>query len=195
MSFVGRNEKVDVVAIHNYLWKVSDLVADSNYFGKAGRMSQPRHSAQRQAWYQSLRAHSAVMEVFERELHDECGISLAWYDVISCLYLAPKHAMRMCDLAEEVLMSRSWLTRRIDQLVKAGLVERHDAAADGRGVEAKLTREGRRVFIGLERSHGASIDRHFSTLMTLDEARVIGTAMARVEQSARKTLGYAADTG
>ena len=141
------------------------------------------------AWYQALRAHSAVMEVFERELQAQCGMSLAWYDVLACLYTSPGHAMRMSELAERVIMSRSWLTRRVDQLVAAGLVERCSATDDGRGVQARLTRDGKRAFIRLERSHGTSIDKHFSRFLSPEEAQTVISVMARVEASARGELG------
>lgn len=154
-------------------------------------MSHHVGSQRRAAWYQSLRAHSAVMELFERELQAECGMSVGWYDVLVRVYLSPGHAIRMGDLADQVLTSRSWLTRRVDQLVAAGLVERCSAHGDRRGVQARLTREGRRAFIRLERSHAASIDRHFASLLTDDEAAVITGAMKRIDDDARAALGLA----
>ncbi len=152
-------------------------------------MKRSEHPLSRRAWYSSLRAHSALMELFERELQSSTGISLGWYDVLALLYLAPDHSMRMCDLADAVVTSRSWLTRRIDQLVKAGLVERVAADDDGRGVAAKLTREGRKTFIKIERVHGKSIDDHFSSLIDNSEARILIESMDRVAASARRDLG------
>lgn len=115
-------------------------------------------------------------------------MSLAWYDVLSCLYLSPDHAMRMCDLAEQVLMSRSWLTRRVDQLVKADLVERCSAENDGRGVQARLTRTGKRTFIKLQRSHGTAIDRHFSAYLSAEDAEVLIRVMGKIAESADRAL-------
>jgi DNA-binding MarR family transcriptional regulator len=152
-------------------------------------MKRTDHPLTRQAWYSSLKAHSAVMEVFERELMAATGISLAWYDVLALLYLAPDNSMRMCDLADAVLTSRSWLTRKIDQLVKAGLVERVAADDDGRGVAARLTRDGKRTYIKIERVHGRSIDDHFSSLIGDSEARILIETMDRVSKAAREQLG------
>jgi DNA-binding MarR family transcriptional regulator len=155
-------------------------------------MKQTEHPANRRAWYSTLRAHSAIMEVFERELMAATGISLAWYDVLALLYLAPNNSMRMCDLADEVLTSRSWLTRKIDQLVNAGLVERVAADDDGRGVAARLTREGKKTFIKIERVHSKSIDDHFSSQVSTNEARILIDAMDRIASSARQQLGRSA---
>ena len=63
-----------------------------------------------------VRANSALTELMEREVSDATGMPIAWYDVLVNLYLAPGKAMRMSDLANKVLTSRSWLTRRVDQL-------------------------------------------------------------------------------
>jgi DNA-binding MarR family transcriptional regulator len=152
-------------------------------------MSRTPPDVGRNAWYQSLRAHTAVMEIFERELMEQTGMSVAWYDVLVCLYKSPDHAMRMSELADRVIMSRSWLTRRVDQLVEVGLVERCGATGDGRGVQARLTRQGKRVFIQLQRSHGASIDAHFATLLEPDEAEVVARAMEKIANASRTTLG------
>ncbi len=152
-------------------------------------MSHPQPDVRRNAWYHSIRAHTAVMEILERELMEQTGMSVAWYDVLVCLYKSPDHSMRMSELADQVLMSRSWLTRRVDQLVGVGLVERCSASGDGRGVQAKLTRQGKRAFIRLERSHGASINDHFASLLSEEEAEVMVRAMAKIERSARNTLG------
>jgi DNA-binding MarR family transcriptional regulator len=131
------------------------------------------------------------MELFERELEEATGISLAWYDVLALLYLAPGHSMRMCDLADGVLTSRSWLTRKIDQLEKAGLVERIASDEDGRGVAAQLTREGKKTFLKIERVHGKSIDDHYASFLSESEARVVIAAMNRISFAARKQLGLA----
>ena len=136
-----------------------------------------------------VRANSALTELMEREVSDATGMPIAWYDVLVNLYLAPGKAMRMSDLANKVLTSRSWLTRRVDQLERAGYVERCTADADGRGVQARLTREGRRAYIRMERVHSAAVDRHFAHLITAGEAAVVTKVMGLVGSSAREALG------
>lgn len=143
----------------------------------------------RHSWYAAVRAHAALTEVMEQQLEASVGMSLGWYDVLVNLYLAPAHSLRMSELADSVLMSRSWLTRRIDQLERAGLVERCSADNDARGVRARLTREGTRAYLKLERVHSAVIDAHFLENATPAEAEVVRRVMNRVAASARRELG------
>jgi len=137
--------------------------------------------AGRLAWYATVRAHARVFDALEREVEAATGMPMAWYDVLVNLYLAPGHAMRMSELADTVIMSRSWLTRRVDQLVAAGLVERCSSAdGDGRGVRARLTREGRRAFVRMERVHARTVDELVARHLSPSDARVIARAMERV---------------
>jgi DNA-binding MarR family transcriptional regulator len=135
----------------------------------------------RLAWYATVRAHARVFDALEREVEAATGMPMAWYDVLVNLYLAPGHAMRMSELADRVIMSRSWLTRRVDQLVAAGLVERCSSVdGDGRGVRARLTREGRRAFVRMERVHARMVDELVARHLSPSDARVIARAMERV---------------
>ena len=165
---------------------------DSDHIARSATLVSmpPRPSNERrQAWYAAVRAHGALTEVMEQQLEAEAGMSLGWYDVLVNLYLAPGHALRMSELADAVLMSRSWLTRRIDQLERAGLVERCSAGDDGRGVRARLTREGKRAYLRLERVHSSVIDTHFLPNATPVEAEVVQRVMNRVAANARRELG------
>jgi DNA-binding MarR family transcriptional regulator len=116
----------------------------------------------------------------DADLQADCGVPLAWYDVLIEIAKAPDQAVRMSDLADQVVLSRSWLTRRIAQLESAGLVERRAAAGDGRGVVAAMTDDGRERFAAMEKSHARSIQRYFSTHLDDDEAEVVARAFARI---------------
>ena len=98
----------------------------------------------RLAWYQALRAYTVLLDIMDAELRAECGVPLAWYDVLIEISNAQGQVIRMSDLADKVLLSRSWLTRRVAQLEQAGLVERRSASRDGRGIVAALTPRGSR---------------------------------------------------
>ena len=104
----------------------------------------------RLAWYQTLRAYMVLLEIMDAELQADCGVPLAWYDVLIEISNAPGHAIRMNELADKVLLSRSWLTRRVAQLEREGLVERRAASGDGRGIIAAMTPKGASL-----RRHGA----------------------------------------
>lgn len=127
-----------------------------------------------------LEAHTQLVELMEHDLRRDCGVPLVWFDVMIKIWLAPEHRIRMAELAEQVLLSRSWLTRRVAQLEKAGLVRRTEAGEDGRGVVAELTPAGLTTFAEMERSHARSIAKHFSAHISDDEARIMSAAFARI---------------
>ncbi|MEJ8278428.1 MarR family winged helix-turn-helix transcriptional regulator [Pseudonocardia spirodelae] len=94
------------------------------------------------SWRSFLRAHAGVIRQLEAELEGEQHLSLAAYDVLVQLSEAPGRALRMTELADAVLLSRSGVTRLVDRLERAGLVARAKVEADGRGVTAHLTDTG-----------------------------------------------------
>jgi DNA-binding MarR family transcriptional regulator len=93
------------------------------------------------AWTAFLRAHATLMRHLETELYREIGLPLADFDVLALLALA-RGQLRMTELAAQALGSRSGMTRRVDRLVREGLVCRAGIEADGRGVVVGLTDAG-----------------------------------------------------
>ena len=93
------------------------------------------------AWRGFLRTHASLMRRLDAELLEEHGLPLSHYDVLLQLAEAGG-ALRMSELADAVLLSRSGLTRLVDQLERRALVARRRSATDARGVEALLTEEG-----------------------------------------------------
>jgi DNA-binding MarR family transcriptional regulator len=146
----------------------------------------PNHT--RRAWYQTLNAMTALLELMDRELRQDCGVPLSWYDVMIEVYRAPDHRIRMSELADRVLLSRSWITRRVRQLEDAGLLTRTIAPDDQRGVVASLTPSGLNKFRELERSHLASINRHFTTHLNDEDALVIERRFSTIATQARSAL-------
>ncbi len=104
-----------------------------------------RHSPTREqldSWRTFLRAHATITRALETELVAEQKLSLAAYDVLVQLAEAPDRRLRMTELADAVLLSRSGVTRLVDRLEKSGLVARCPVESDGRGVAAELTEAG-----------------------------------------------------
>ncbi|WP_374357267.1 MarR family winged helix-turn-helix transcriptional regulator [Chitinimonas sp.] len=95
-----------------------------------------------QAWPLWLRAQQRVMEDIEAALAQAGLPALNWYDVLWNLEQAPEQRLRMAELADELLLSRSNLTRLVDRLEKAGLISRMPCDADRRGYYAVLTPAG-----------------------------------------------------
>lgn len=83
-----------------------------------------------------------LLRRLESDLVAEHDLPLASYDVLVQLVEAPGHRLRMTELAERVLLSRSGLTRLIDRLAREGLVRREACESDARGLFAVLTEAG-----------------------------------------------------
>lgn len=134
-----------------------------------------------------LKAHQQVAEALNKSLTDERGISLTWYDVLLQLSYAPDGRLRLQDLAERVLYSRSGLTRLIDRMEKAGLVKREPCAQDKRGTWAVLTTRGLREFKRAAPTHLRGIESEFFSRLTDDEVQALGKAMSRIITSSEAT--------
>ena len=96
-----------------------------------------------QAWRSLLSAHSRLMSRLDAELQASQGMSVSDYGVLVQLSEAEGGHMRMSELADRLLLSPSGLTRRLDGLVRAGLVDRARCPTDRRGAFAVLTDAGR----------------------------------------------------
>src|SRR5436309_905275 len=94
------------------------------------------------AWRAFITAHAAVIGRIERDMAAARVIPLTWYDVLIELYEAPERRLRLHELADAVVLSRSGLSRLIDRLEGAGLLRREAAVTDRRGAYAVLTGEG-----------------------------------------------------
>jgi len=121
------------------------------------------------AWRAFLRAHAVITRALEAELVAEQDLPLASYDVLVQLAEAPGHRLRMTELADAVLLSRSGVTRLVDRLEKAGLVARCRVEGDGRGVAAELTSDGLARLRVASRTHLAGVARHFAARLDPDD--------------------------
>jgi len=94
------------------------------------------------AWRGMLRMHSALVKALDAELIAAYDLPLSSYEVLITLQAAPDRRLRMAELADSVLLSRSGMTRLVDRLERDGLLERDTCSDDGRGTFAVLTDEG-----------------------------------------------------
>ncbi|GAB3469502.1 MarR family transcriptional regulator [Actinophytocola sediminis] len=113
------------------------------------------------AWRSFLRAHARIVRVLETELVAAHPLSLGGYDVLVQLAEAPDRRLRMAELADAVLLSRSGVTRLVDRLEVAGMVTRERFTGDGRGVVAVLTTKGVDTLREAAHTHLAGVVRHF----------------------------------
>ena len=125
--------------------------------------------SQRTAWYGFLRAHADIARELDAELESAHGLPLSSYDVLVTLRGAPGGEMRMSELADAVVLSRSGLTRLVDRLERCGwVVRRRGSETDARAITACLTQAGRRKLRDAAPTHVSGIQRLF--LDRLDDA-------------------------
>jgi DNA-binding MarR family transcriptional regulator len=141
------------------------------------------------AWRAFLEAHARVSEVLARELREAEDLPLSWYDVMVQLSEADNRELRMQELADAVLLSKSGLTRLVDRLEAAGLVRRRRCPDDRRGTLAQLTDEGYERLRATAPTHLKGVQQHFVDVLSDEEAEVLGRALARVAEQARAANG------
>jgi DNA-binding MarR family transcriptional regulator len=126
------------------------------------------------AWRGMLRAHAALTRELDAQLAREHKLPLSSYEVLLFLADAPEGRMRMAELAESVLLSRSGLTRLVDRLEREGLLKRKPCESDARGFFAEITPKGRRLFDAARRTHLDGVRSLFLSRFSRDELRAMG---------------------
>ena len=121
-----------------------------------------------------LRAHAALTRELDAQLAREHKLPLSSYEVLLFLADAPDGRMRMAELAEGVLLSRSGLTRLVDRLEREGLLKRKPCESDARGFFAEITPKGRRIFDAARRTHLDGVRNLFLSRFSRDELRALG---------------------
>ncbi|MDT4893643.1 MAG: hypothetical protein QOE97_2678 [Pseudonocardiales bacterium] len=131
------------------------------------------------AWRAFLRAHAATTRELERELA-EVRLPLTWYDVLLQLAEAPDRRLRMAELADRVLLSRSGLTRLVDRLQAEGLVAREPSLHDARGTYTVLTLVGLRRLRTAAPVHLAGVERHWLAKFSDAELLLLAELLGRI---------------
>jgi DNA-binding MarR family transcriptional regulator len=145
------------------------------------------------AWRGLLRTHAMLVKRLDAELDAEHGLPLTSYEVLLHLADAPERKMRMCDVADSVLLSRSGLTRLIDRLERDGFVERVSCPDDARGAFARLTEDGHAKLEAARSTHLEGIRAHFLSHFGDEELEVLAEAWVRVAGTAAVSAGPACD--
>lgn len=146
-------------------------------------MTEPisRHDPRLRAWAAFLGAHARIVRSLERELAEEQGMALTDYDVLVQLAGADPHRLRMSELADRLLLSRSGVTRLVDRLVAEGLVERVTCDDDRRGQWASLTDAGYARLRRATPTHLRGVADHFLDRLTDDELATLERALSRLQ--------------
>jgi DNA-binding MarR family transcriptional regulator len=120
-------------------------------------------------WVAFLRAHAAVTRRLEAELTAERGLSLAEYDALLQLAIAGERRLRMSELADRVVLSRSGMTRMVDRLAADGLIERRTCPSDARVLWATLTGAGLARLHDAMPVHLRGVEEHFLAVVPPDD--------------------------
>jgi len=130
------------------------------------------------AWRGVLFASSRTLRIAELELIERAGFPLTWLDVLAQLYDASEDGLRMQELEQRSLFTRSGLTRLVDRIEAAGLVRREAVSGDRRGVRVVLTAEGRQRHDAAFVDHLKVIEREFGRRLTVAQQRAVAEALA-----------------
>jgi DNA-binding MarR family transcriptional regulator len=122
------------------------------------------------AWRGLLRVHASLVRALDAELEAQHGLPISSYEVLIHLGDAPEGKMRMRDLADAALLSRSGLTRLVDRLERDGLICRASCPSDARGAFAVITDDGRELLRRARPAHRGDVRRRF--LDCFDEAEL-----------------------
>jgi len=131
------------------------------------------------AWQALLRAHATLMRRLDQELEKETGLALADFDVIAQLAGAGGE-LRMTELADRALISRSGMTRRVARLVENGLVARAQTKADARGVVVALTDAGMARVTETAPVHSRGVFEAFVSRLDDQELAALESALKKV---------------
>ena len=132
------------------------------------------------AWRALISSHAALLDRLGEELQEETDLPLPWYEVLLWLAQAPDGHLRMGELAGSLLLTPSGVTRLVDRMEAAGLVEREQCPNDRRGWNAVITADGRARLRAASPVHLRGIEEHFGSLLSDEEAEVLATALGRV---------------
>lgn len=148
-------------------------------------MGKSLDSSKGSTWALFLTAHAVLVEKIEERFSAAGMPPFGWYDVLWGLERAEGQRLRMHELADKTVITRSNLTRLVDRLEAAGLVTRERAPEDRRGAFAVLTADGKAMRRKMWPVYSAAIKEFFEDHVTDQEAAEFGEALRRILKSAR----------
>ena len=132
------------------------------------------------AWAGVLFAHAKVLRGLEADLLEQHDLPVTWFDVMGRLKQAPGQRLRMHELEEVSVFTRSGLTRLVDRVEEAGFVRRERSAEDRRGVYVAITQAGIDKIDEVWPDHVLSIQKHFGRYLDRKDAEALQTATEKI---------------
>jgi DNA-binding MarR family transcriptional regulator len=136
-----------------------------------------------------LLAHAAVVRKLERRLEDHRLVPIAQYDVLLELNAAEGRRLRMQELSDRVVLSRSRVSRVVDEMIRAGLVRKEPDPDDRRASFAVITEHGRAELRRAAPVYLAGIEQEFLAHLSVAERRSVERALGKVVAAQRADLG------
>jgi DNA-binding MarR family transcriptional regulator len=133
-----------------------------------------------QLWEGLARAHSTMTAAIEKDMVADAGMALGWHEVLLHLSRAPGGRLRFQDLARVAGITDSGASRRLDQMIKAGLIERRSCPTDRRGVYAHLTAKGEAEFHRAHVVFVRSLERNLGSHLQREEADAMNVTLSRL---------------
>jgi DNA-binding MarR family transcriptional regulator len=139
-------------------------------------MTEPRWLTETEArsWRAFIEGFRSLIDVLDRELQADSGLSHAYFEVLIPLSEHPERAMRMSELAEITRSSRSRLSHAVARLEERGWVERVDCPTDKRGQLAHLTDAGFAVVEAAAPPHVETVRKYLIDQLSEEQLRVMG---------------------
>lgn len=139
-----------------------------------------------ETWGALLKVHAALVPRLDRELQDAHGLPLTWYDVLLELHGAPERRLTMGELGSVAAVSRTRVSRVVDELTRSGLVTREPNPDDGRSAFAALTPAGQAALRKAAPTYLAAVRREFADHLSAREAEVLAGALRKVLAAAAR---------
>jgi DNA-binding MarR family transcriptional regulator len=134
------------------------------------------------AWLAFIATSALLDRRLDQQLRDDVGLSHLQYEILAQLSAADGHALRMTELAANLLNSKSGLTYQVSQLEKAGLVHRAPCTSDVRGVYAALTDKGMKLLEQAAPGHVALVRELLIDVLTRDQLTAIADGLGEASR-------------
>jgi len=144
----------------------------------------PKQNPHGEAWGALTRTHAAIVQRLQEMLSASDFPPLPWYEVLATVAEAPDERLKMGDLAEALVITRGGLTKLVDRLVKAGLLERTFCETDRRVSYATLTPAGRDLLAEMRPAVIAELEVAFSANLSIAQAKELRVTLDSVRSSA-----------
>ena len=145
-------------------------------------MTDSRTKLAADAWGALLQVHAALVPLLDRRLRRAAALPLGWYDVLLELQAAADRRRTMSQLAEQVVLGRTRVSRVVDELVEEGLVKREAHPTDARSAYAVITDEGLARFRSAAPVYRELIRHEFAEELTENELEVLVRALGKVRE-------------